>query len=67
MRTEILSDVDRRCYACGETKPAEDFPRDRGKASGRASICKACDREKAKNYYNNHRDAVIARIRATKS
>jgi hypothetical protein len=40
-----------RCYACGEDLPFEAFAVDRSKASGRKSICRRCDREKARAYY----------------
>jgi hypothetical protein len=31
-----------------------EFYRDKSKASGRKSICKRCDSEKAKQYYADH-------------
>jgi hypothetical protein len=50
-----------RCYRCGEEKPVEEFSADRAKASGHASICRACDREKAREYYAANREAKLAK------
>jgi hypothetical protein len=50
-----------RCYACGEEMPVDLFSRDRSKASGRASICRACDALKGRRYYQANRDKVLAR------
>jgi hypothetical protein len=54
----------RTCPKCGEFRKTDDFARDRSKASGRTSICKACDRAKAKAYYAANRERVIARVSA---
>jgi hypothetical protein len=56
-----------RCYRCGETKPVEEFARDRSKASGRKSLCKACDNAKSKDYYAANRERVIERNTAARS
>jgi hypothetical protein len=40
-----------RCYKCEENRPLSEFAGDKWKASGRKSICKSCDRAKAKRYY----------------
>jgi hypothetical protein len=53
-----------KCYACAEVLPAEMFARDRAKASGRVSICRACDREKSRRYYLAHRDEKLAKAKA---
>ena len=50
-----------RCYACVEDRPLGEFSRDRSKASGRASICRACDALKGRRYYQANRDKVLAR------
>src|SRR5215218_8667722 len=34
------------CYICGRVLPVSEFSRDRSKASGRASRCRSCDRER---------------------
>jgi hypothetical protein len=49
------------CYACGESKPLDEFYPDASKAAGRMSRCRACDREKARRYYRQHREEVLAR------
>jgi len=53
-----------RCSRCGEIRDESDFARDSWKASGRKSICKACDRAKAKAYYAQNRERVLARVLA---
>jgi uncharacterized protein YlaI len=45
-----------RCYICGQSKPNDEFPRDRSKSSGRASRCRVCDREKARIRYLANRE-----------
>lgn len=49
------------CRSCGMEQPLEAFSRDRTKASGRSSICLACDRERAKRYYESNRERCIER------
>ncbi len=51
------------CYACGEDLPVGDFASDPSKASGHSSICKACDRRKAKAYYRKNREAKKTKAR----
>jgi hypothetical protein len=38
------------CSKCGEELPVEEFARDRTKASGYKSFCKACDNAKSRRY-----------------
>jgi hypothetical protein len=52
-----------RCYTCGEELSAEAFAPDRSKAAGRKSICKRCDAEKSRRYYERNREKVLARMR----
>ena len=54
------------CYACKRDKPVGEFSPDRSKASGRTSICRACDRAKSKRYYRKNRERVLARMKAAK-
>ncbi len=54
------------CYRCGERKPTSSFYADKSKASGRKSICKACDRAKARSYYAENAPRVIARVIASR-
>lgn len=44
-----------------------EFAIDHGKPSGRASICKACDREKARRYYAKHRERILGAYRVSQS
>jgi len=50
-----------QCYACGETKPVDEFYRDSAKASGRMARCKACDLAKCRTYYAANREKILAR------
>jgi DNA-directed RNA polymerase subunit RPC12/RpoP len=50
-----------RCYACGKELPVDRFSRDRSKGSGRACICRPCDAEKGRRYYEANRERVLAR------
>jgi hypothetical protein len=56
----------RRCYACERDKPAEEFARDRSKAHGHSSICRACDRARSRRYYEANRERVNARVKAAR-
>ena len=48
------------CTKCGEDLRIEEFARDKTKANGRKSICKACDREKSRRYYEANRERKLA-------
>lgn len=52
------------CSNCDEALELDEFPRDRSKGDGRKSICKACDRAKAKAYYEANREQVLERASA---
>ena len=47
----------RYCATCDRTLSGESFGRDASKASGLKSICKECDRAKARAYYERERQA----------
>lgn len=51
------------CYACGRELPVDDFAPDSSKASGHSSICRRCDREKSRVYYQQNREAKKAKAR----
>lgn len=53
-----------RCYRCTTAKPVTEFAIDRSKGSGRKSICRSCDRAKAKRYYEQNGERVRARVNA---
>jgi hypothetical protein len=40
----------------------DDFSRDKSKASGRKSLCRACDNAKAKRYYEVNHEVITARV-----
>jgi len=44
-----------RCYRCRQDLPIDAFVKDCTKASGRASICVPCDKNKGREYYRRNR------------
>ena len=48
------------CYICKQILEVEDFAVDASKASGRKSICRACDRAKSRAYYLANRERKLA-------
>ena len=46
------------CTKCGETKPLDDFHRDKTRAGGRKSDCKECVREYERRYREENRDIL---------
>lgn len=48
-----LKSVVQHCRACGQTKPAEDFPRNRMNKDGLHSYCKPCQNAKCAQYQRN--------------
>lgn len=44
----------KRCPACGEVKPFQEFPVARRRRDGRASICLVCKRQMDKRYYKGN-------------
>jgi hypothetical protein len=55
------------CPRCKVDKPLADFPCDKSKASGRATLCRVCDNLKSKRYYAANRERVIARVQARRA
>ena len=51
------------CTKCGETKPLDDFHRDRSKADGRRPDCRECALEHRRRYYEENRDKELERKR----
>ena len=51
------------CNKCGETKPLDDFPRNRTKADGRGGWCRECDAEGRRRRYEENRDKERERNR----
>ena len=48
--------MSKTCTKCGETKPLDDFHRDKTGAGGRRPDCKECVRERSRSYYEENRD-----------
>ena len=55
--------MSKTCTKCGETKPLDDFHRDKTKAGGRKSNCKECERERKRRFYEENREKVLERKR----
>ena len=53
--------MSKTCAKCGETKPLDDFYRDKTGAGGRRPDCKECVREYSRRYYEENRDKVRER------
>lgn len=51
------------CPKCGETKPLDDFHRNRSGAEGRQARCRECTAEDRRRYYEANRDKVLERHR----
>ena len=44
------------CYKCGETKPLDEFHKNKSKKDGRGTECKNCKKELATKYHQEHRE-----------
>lgn len=56
-----MSGGKRKCYKCSETKPLEEFAKDKRKKSGRSYICKVCKNIIWQKYYHNNREEYTRR------
>jgi len=54
----------KRCGTCGVSKPISDFNRKRSRADGHQEVCRSCNRESSRRYYQRNREHHIAVIRA---
>ena len=57
----------KRCSACQQSKATVEFNIRRASADGLQNICKGCNREKARRYYAENREAHIRVIMARKA
>jgi hypothetical protein len=48
------------CRNCGTELPIEEFARDPSKACGFKRLCKPCDNERSKRYYQRNRERRLA-------
>ena len=55
--------MSKTCTKCGETKPLDDFHRDKTRAGGRKPYCKECVQEYARRHYEENRDKERERNR----
>ena len=53
---------EKTCTKCGETKPLEEFHKDRTKKDGLQSYCKECAREKARKWYAANSERHIGNV-----
>lgn len=51
------------CKACGESKPLDEYHRDKDKKDGRRTECKGCTRRKNRKYYESHKERVLSQNR----
>jgi hypothetical protein len=58
--------TEKRCGRCGELRPLGEFVRDATKRVGSGSICRECDREKARAWYDANREKKLAYMAARK-
>lgn len=56
--------INKICSRCGLEKPLDEFGTDKRRKDGHASICRACDRIRHREYYEVHRDRKVERQRA---
>ena len=61
-----MPDYPRPCPKCGLETEEEGFALDRLAAAGRKSHCKACDRQRRKAYYAEHREELYAKREAAR-
>lgn len=54
------------CYVCKEYKPFCEFNKDHTRADGFCYVCKKCQREKSKRYYESHIDKIKEKRAAQK-
>lgn len=47
------------CTKCGRELPLSDFYNNISKKDGKDSICKECDKENRKKYYENNREKIL--------
>ena len=52
----------KRCKRCGETKPLEQFYKNKTGKDGLRPECKACSGAQKKAWYRKNREAVIAKV-----
>ena len=52
------------CLRCGETKPLDDYNRDRQKRDGRKGHCRICDRAQKNAHYKSNREVHLAYSRS---
>jgi len=54
----------KRCGTCGVRKALDEFNRKRSSADGHQEVCRTCNRESSRRYYERNREHHVAVIRA---
>jgi hypothetical protein len=57
----FVSITEKRCFACGQTKPLAEFGLDNSTAHRASTYCRECDRERGKAYYAANRERILAK------
>ena len=57
----------RKCYRCGETKPAEEFAWRRRQIGQRDSFCRPCRKDYGREHYLANRERYIEQAREKKA
>jgi len=55
------------CTACKQSRPTSEFNRRARSADGLQNVCRACNRQRARRYYAEHREAHIRTIMGRKA
>ncbi len=66
LNNRILVISEKRCGSCKETRPAEEFSKDKNSKSGLACYCKQCHKEKTHAWRNSPDQKKKARLRSKK-
>ena len=57
----------KRCSKCGEVKPLNEYYKEKGCRDGHRPDCKACFSARARAWYRDNREHVIARVKQWRS
>jgi len=50
----MMTDKEKRCYKCGETKPLEEFSNNKSRKGGKDARCKQCFNQYRKQHYKSN-------------
>lgn len=52
-------EAEKRCTKCGETKPLDEFHKDRSQPDGRCPRCKVCKKRAARKYFRANQEERV--------